>query len=783
MHNGENSRGALSLALLKNSLYVVTFSAQVSRDLEKKEGNHALHQSMKLWRNIPRAKRSQPGVESEAGRTAFVDVPVRTNRFVGWIRTNKALFVMIMLVGLIALVPLYGVLFPPLVDLPEHILISKLLWEKLSGISHLDLEISRLLGYRLFPIFMMIVLPLCKAGGISFVYVPIIVAMALISIHVMVVGAILCSGLKSRSWKSCALAACFVTPAVVGMYSACWFIGFVNYTLAVTLLILAIFLTERFLRSGKLLDALFLFFTLLLVYTSHPFAPAFWLMWCFSRALAGFATQTFFREWKRLLCLGLIFAPVLLYHFRATRATTLAPSSGSLLNQSAIVSINDWYQHRFRAILDGVYLQADDAADSSFFARFAIGIILCAALFAFRAPQNKHSKNVMLASILLLFLSSWVNEKFIPVPGAAWLAYDYRFASTLYAICLAAAGVVLIRLLPVSTDKLQYKLIFSFLGIVSVIASVGHLIEVRKAYARFDVQARKYMAKVFKHESASGIHLPHSRWHPDGTLIKLYRCLEEPDCNPEGTTFFTGYVSDLYPVKFRSTARVLSAREIESYRRQVPTGPLVGYWKLDEDNAGDVCVDASGNGNTGVPHGTSVVIGKINRGRTFNGRGDYIDIAPISIANAITVAAWVYSENFMQSGFVVTKNPVNTQWALFFQSDRFLRWRGAGSDNDVKCPAPANGAWHHIVGRQEGTAGSLFVDGVLCASGTVSAIGNGPTSINIGRFDSGDHWYFSGQIDEVRIYNRALSDTEISQLYTVGDPIARPPSPNEQAKQ
>ena len=722
-------------------------------------------------------------MESEAERGDPLYVTASTNKMLAWMRTNKAVFLMILLVGLLALIPLYGILFPPLVDLPEHILISKLLWEKLSGVSHLDLEISRLIAYRLFPAFMLIVLPLSKLAGISFVYVPKIVVMALISIHAVVVGAILCSGLKSKSWKSCALAACFLCPAIVCMYSACWFIGFVNYTLAVTLVVLAIFLTERFLRSGKLLDASFLFFALLLVYASHPFAPAFWFLWCFSRALASFVTQTFFREWKRLLCLGLIFAPLLVYHYLATRATTLAPSSLSLLNQSPVVPIGFWYQTRFRALLDGVYLQADDVADSSLFARFAIGLIVFATVIALRAPQNKRGKNVMLTSIILLFLASWINEKFIPVPGAAWLAYDYRFASTGYAICLAASGVVLIRLLPVSTDKLEYKLIFVFLGIVSVIASVSHLSEVRKAYARFDVQSRKYMAKVFKHESPAGIYLPHSRWHPDGSLIKLYVCLEQADCNPEGTTFYTGYVSDLYPVKFKSNSRILSARELAAYRKQVPVGPLVGYWKLDESNPGDACVDSSGNGNVGTPQGTKVVNGKLNRARSFNGSGDYIDIAPISISNAITVAAWVYSENFMQSGFVVTKNPVNTQWALFFESDRFLKWRGGGMDSTVKCPAPSNGAWHHIVAKQQGTAGSLYVDGVLCASGTLSAIGNGPNSINIGRFDTGDHWYFAGQIDEVRIYNRALSDPEISQLFTLGDPIAHPPLPKDPSKQ
>ena len=730
---------------------------------------------MKLWRDILPAKRSQPGMESEAERGASLSVTALANKRSGWIRTNKALFLMVLLVGLIALIPLYGILFPPLVDLPEHILIAKLLWEKLSGVSHLDLEISWFIGYRLFSALMMIVIPMCKLGGISLVYLPAIVAIMLMSIHAIVVGAILCSGLKNRSWHSCALAICFSVPAVVAMYSASWFIGFATYTLGITMLIPAIFFTERFLRSGRLADASFLFVTLVLVYAGHPFAPAFWVLWCFSRALAGVATQTFFLEWKRLFCLGLIFLPILLYHFRATKATAMAPSSASLMTQPAIVPINDWYRHRFRGLLDGVYLQADDAADSRMFARFAIGLILVAAVLAFRVTQNKSIKNLMLSGLLLLFVSSWVNEKFIPVPGGAWLAYDYRFASTLYAICLAAAGVVLIRLIPVSADKLQYKLLFVFLGIVSVIVSADHLIEVRKAYARFDLRARMYMAKVFNHEEPAGISLPHSRWHPNNSRINLYVCLKEPDCSPPGTSFITGYMGDLYPVKLRSTARVLSAREQAMWQKQVPAGPLVGYWKLDEPNGGDA-VDSSGNGNTGKAHGTSVVGGMINRARRFSGKGDYIEIPSINIRDAITVAAWVYSDNFMQSGFLVMKNPVDTQWALLLQSNRFLKWRGAGAGDKVMCPAPSNGAWHHIVAKQEGTTGSLYVDGALCSRAIQPAIGNGASSINIGRFDSGDHWYFNGHIDEVRIYNRALSDTEISQLITLSHPGPSPSS-------
>src|SRR5262245_55678618 len=82
------------------------------------------------------------------------------------IRTNKALLVMILVAVLIALVPLYGILFPPLADLPQHILVNKLLWERLSGVSHLDLEISWFLGYRLLSFIIVAGLAFCRFVGI-----------------------------------------------------------------------------------------------------------------------------------------------------------------------------------------------------------------------------------------------------------------------------------------------------------------------------------------------------------------------------------------------------------------------------------------------------------------------------------------------------------------------------------------------------------------------------------------------------------------------------------------
>src|SRR5687768_6036859 len=176
-------------------------------------------------------------LESDEARPPLSDLGSRLKKGGAWLRNNRMVVGLTLLLALIAWIPLYGVLFPPLVDLPEHILIAKLLWEKVTGVSHLDLEISWILGYRLFPVLMMIVFPWFKLWGISFVFLPRFVAMALIGVQVIAVACVLFSPLKDRSWKSCALAACLALPAIVCLYSACWLSGFVNYTLAVALLV------------------------------------------------------------------------------------------------------------------------------------------------------------------------------------------------------------------------------------------------------------------------------------------------------------------------------------------------------------------------------------------------------------------------------------------------------------------------------------------------------------------------------------------------------------------
>ena len=559
-----------------------------------------------------------------------------------WIRTNKALPVMILVVVLVALIPLYGILFPPLADLPQQILVNKLLWEKLSGVSHLDLEISWFLGYRLFSFLILVIIAFCKLWGISLVYLPKIVVTALISLHATVVATVIYLELKNRSWNSYALAASFSVPAVVCMYSACWFVGFVGFTLGITLLIPAIVLTERFLRSGNRIDASLILLTLALVYAAHPFALTFWLLWCFGRVLAAVVMRSVFLEWKKILLLGVLFLPIVLYHFLATKGFELAPAGQSLGFQFPFVSPSEWYRIRFLGLLNGAYLKADETADSRGFGLFAIGLMMVSSFLAFRSTQNQDIKKAVLSGIFLVFISSWINEKFIPVPGGHWLAYDYRFSSAVYVICPALAAIVLIRFLPVSTDKLLYKASFVLLAVVSVLASVDHLVEVKKAYQRFDAPAREYVARTFNHEQLTEVALPRSRWYLDATFLRRYICLQQADCNPAGT-LFRNLGGDIYPVKVKSTNRLLSGDAPAVDPNVEPTNAFKGgegyaggqFSKprgIATDDRGNLYVADFGNGRVQIFDNSGKFVSAF--GRTGTGQGEFKEPNGIAVDSA-----------------------------------------------------------------------------------------------------------------------------------------------------
>ena len=82
-----------------------------------------------------------------------------------------------------------------------------------------------------------------------------------------------------------------------------------------------------------------------------------------------------------------------------------------------------------------------------------------------------------------------------------------------------------------------------------------------------------------------------------------------------------------------------------------------------------------------------------------------------------------------------------------------------------------DGKWHLITGTRQGTTWSIYVDGVLSSSqtqGTGASINASGYDMSVGVGPGNSSGYFNGSIDDVRVYDRALSPSEIQYLYLMG---------------
>src|SRR3989344_1530141 len=217
------------------------------------------------------------------------------------------------------------------------------------------------------------------------------------------------------------------------------------------------------------------------------------------------------------------------------------------------------------------------------------------------------------------------------------------------------------------------------------------------------------------------------------------------------------------------------------------TNGLVGYWTFDgKDIYTTTAIDRSGSGNNGtLTNGPVPTIGKIGQALKFDGVDDYVDVphnSTLEITGSVTISAWInYLTNTVDSNetFVSKGECYNTicPYELDVQrSSRFIRFThndgSAGQDalatpNDVVSP----GVWQHIVAVRDSGAvtRSIYVNGLLQVGPT--AYTKAPTAsgdaFRIGDMDPAAQ-PFSGQIDDVRIYNRALTADEVYQLYNSG---------------
>ena len=203
---------------------------------------------------------------------------------------------------------------------------------------------------------------------------------------------------------------------------------------------------------------------------------------------------------------------------------------------------------------------------------------------------------------------------------------------------------------------------------------------------------------------------------------------------------------------------------------------LVGWWKLDE-TSGLTAADSSGNGNDGNlvnMVGDEWTTGHINGALEFAGSNDDgVDCGNDSIfdiTNEITLSAWVKTNDCGNSDHNPYIVKGDYSYGLKHTDTNELEFYIKGDGDTWYLPHYAvdgsfNGTWHHLAGTYDGSQVKLYVDGVLeDTEDFVGSIETDTTHLYIGEEIERTYRYYDGVIDDVRIYNRALSAHEVAQL-------------------
>jgi len=225
-----------------------------------------------------------------------------------------------------------------------------------------------------------------------------------------------------------------------------------------------------------------------------------------------------------------------------------------------------------------------------------------------------------------------------------------------------------------------------------------------------------------------------------------------------------------------------------------PQGGLVAHYKFDE-SSGSQASDSSGNGKTGTLNGgASWTSGKSGNAVNLSGNSQYVSLPSgiVSGLNDFTVAAWVKLDTRSNWARIFDFG-TGTSYYMFLtpsSSSSTVRFaiKNGGSEQQINSTsALPTGVWKHVAVTLSGNTGRLYIDGVLAGTNSNMTIkpSNLPaTNLNyIGRSMYSNDPYLDGQVDDFRIYSRALSSNEIADLAGTsggGDPtgpvVTTPPS-------
>ena len=269
-------------------------------------------------------------------------------------------------------------------------------------------------------------------------------------------------------------------------------------------------------------------------------------------------------------------------------------------------------------------------------------------------------------------------------------------------------------------------------------------------------------------------------WSPSGSISPTGLYTAPATITSPFVTVTATSVAD--PTKFGIATVILTTSSL------VPPTGLVLDWTFDTaDDAGGIAIDASGNSGNGTIAGpVTQVAGKLNQALSFDGATNYVTTgnnSATAFQNNVTIAAWIKTTNTSRyesvfskfnsagsgSGYLLRTNANGYMEFMFGGANVF------GASTAVDTAEINDGQWHHIAAVVTvGQDVKFYVDDKLSSDTTINSVtGDAGANLTVGLnplqfFGT----YFTGTIDEVRLYNRALSAAEVDTVFlqTGGSP-------------
>ncbi|MDP9001634.1 MAG: LamG domain-containing protein [Myxococcota bacterium] len=205
----------------------------------------------------------------------------------------------------------------------------------------------------------------------------------------------------------------------------------------------------------------------------------------------------------------------------------------------------------------------------------------------------------------------------------------------------------------------------------------------------------------------------------------------------------------------------------------IATG-LVAYYRFDE-TSGNNALDSSGNSRTASMRGATFGPGLHGNAATMDGVSEYVSL-PDSIVAGLTsfsISAWVYQNTSLNHARLFDLGTGPTTYMFFTPATSPARFAittaGQTGEDRIDVPTLAVGSWQHTVVTFTGGTGTLYVNGVKTSQNTTITLNPsnlGATNQNwLGRSQYAADPYLNGRIDNFRIYDRALSQSDVLQLF------------------